>query len=244
LPMGFFRVKGFSIANSSAFFASIAIFSLSAYSPLFIQGALGKTPAQLGLTMVPLSLGWSMGALLCGQVVHLGKEKPSTLLGAVMLSAGCALTLTFSISTSLTACSIVLATTGLGMGFVSISTLLIVQNSLPGENLGVATAFHQFSRTLGGTIGIGISGSFVTARLHKALDDLMTSGLDSRIHQSLSAHLQQNLGGLFRPEIQSLFSENIQKVLREAVADGVFWVFWASLIAACICLLISYRLPK
>jgi predicted MFS family arabinose efflux permease len=135
LPIEFFQVRGFSIANSSAFFASIAIFSLSAYSPLFIQGALGKTPAQLGLTMVPLSLGWSMGALFCGQIVHLLKERPSTLLGAFLLLAGCGLTLTFSISTSLTACSIVLAIAGFGMGFVSISTLLIVQNSLPGEDL-------------------------------------------------------------------------------------------------------------
>ena len=85
LPIGCFQVRGFSIANSSAFFASIAIFSLSAYSPLFIQGALGKTPAQLGLAMVPLSLGWSVGALFCGQIVHLLKERPSTLLGAVLL---------------------------------------------------------------------------------------------------------------------------------------------------------------
>jgi hypothetical protein len=244
LPIGFFHVRGFSIANSSAFFASIAIFSLSAYSPLFIQGALGKTPAQLGLAMVPLSLGWSIGALLCGQIVHLLKERPSTLLGAVLLLAGCGLTLTFSISTSLTACSIVLAIAGLGMGFVSISTLLIVQNSLPGEDLGIATASHQFSRTLGGTIGIGISGSFVTARLQTAMDVLRMPGIDGRIHPSLSTHLQQSVDGLFRPEIQSLLTENVQKTLREAVAEGVTLVFWVSLITACMCLFFSYRLPE
>jgi EmrB/QacA subfamily drug resistance transporter len=244
LPIGFFQVRGFSIANGSAFLASIAIFSLSAYSPLFIQGALGKTPAQLGLAMVPLSLGWSMGALLCGQIVHLIKERPSTLLGAVLLLIGCGLTLTFSISTSITSCSIVLAIAGLGMGFVSISTLLIVQNSLPGEDLGVATASHQFSRTLGGTIGVGISGSLVTVRLQKVMDALMTSGIDGRIHQSLSAHLHQSIEGLFRPEIQSLLAENVQKALREAVAGGVVLVFWVSLIAACMCLFFSYRLPE
>jgi MFS family permease len=244
LPIGFFQVRGFSIANSSAFFASIAIFSLSAYSPLFIQGALGKTPAQLGLAMVPLSLGWSMGALLCGQIVHLLKEKPSTLLGAFLLLIGCGLTLSFSISTSLTVCSIVLAIAGLGMGFVSISTLLIVQNNLPVEDLGIATASHQFSRTLGGTIGIGISGSIVTTRLQAAMDVLRRPGIDSGIHPSLSTHLQHNLESLFRPEIQSLLSENVQKTLREAVVEGVTLVFWISLITACICLLLSYRLPE
>ena len=185
-----------------------------------------------------------MGALFCGQIVHLLKERPSTLLGAVLLLAGCGLTLTFSISTSLTACSIVLAVAGLGMGFVSISTLLIVQNSLPEEDLGVATASHQFSRTLGGTIGIGISGSFVTTRLQTAMDVLRTPGINDGIHPSLSTHLQQNIESLFRPEIQSLLTENVQKALREAVAEGVTLVFWISLITACMCLFLSYRLPE
>jgi hypothetical protein len=68
------------------------------------------------------------------------------------------------------------------MGFVSISTLLIVQNSLPEEDLGIATASHQFSRTIGGTIGIGISGSFVTTRFQAAMDELMKPGIDSGIN--------------------------------------------------------------
>jgi EmrB/QacA subfamily drug resistance transporter len=151
LPLDFFRVKGFSIGNGAAFFASFGIFSLSAFSPLFIQGALGKTPAQLGLAMIPLSLGWSVGAWACGQMVHLVKEKPSALLGSYLLVAGSGMTLFFSTSTTLVSCSIVLAIAGLGMGFVSISTLLLVQNSLSNSDLGVATASHQFSRTLGGT---------------------------------------------------------------------------------------------
>ena len=130
------------------------------------------------------------------------------------------------------------------MGFISISTLLIVQNCLPEEDLGIATASHQFSRTLGGTIGIGISGSFVTTRLQAAMDVLMRHEIDSGINPSLSTHLQHNLESLFRPEIQSLLTENVQKALREAVVEGVTLVFWISLITACICLFLSYRLPE
>lgn len=244
LPIGFFRVRGFSIGNSAAFFASFSIFSLSAFSPLFIQGALGKTPAQLGMAMVPLSLGWSVGALICGQMIHLLKEKPSALLGSVLLLAGCGMTLSFSISTSLTEFSIVLAIAGLGMGFVSISTLLIVQNSLSGEDLGIATTSHQFSRTLGGTIGIGVSGSFVTARLSKTMDSLMHSGIYETIPLSISNHIHQNIENFFRPEIQSFLSKTVQQSLRDAVAQGVALVFWASLIMSCACLFFSCRLPK
>ncbi len=244
LPISFFKIQGFSVGNSAAFFASFAIFSLSAFSPLFIQGALGKTPAQLGLAMVPLSLGWSVGALFCGQIVHVLKERPGTLLGAVLLLAGCGLTLTFSIATSLTACSAVLAVAGLGMGFISISTLLIVQNSLPLEDLGIATASQQFSRTLGGTIGIGISGSLVTARLQESINALISPDIYEKITPSFGAHFQQSYENLFRPEAQAFLTPQIQKALRESVAQGVSMVFWASLIAACICLFFSYRLPR
>jgi EmrB/QacA subfamily drug resistance transporter len=244
LPIGFFRVRGFSVGNGAAFFASFSIFSLSAFSPLFIQGALGRTPAQLGMAMVPLSLGWSLGALVCGQMIHLLKEKPSALVGSVLLLAGCGLTLTFSVSTSLAAFSIVLAIAGLGMGFVSISTLLIVQNSLSGEDLGVATTSHQFSRTLGGTIGIGVSGSFVTVRLSETLESLIDSGIHEKIFLSITDPAHQNIENLFRPEIQAFLSSTIQQSLRNAVAQGVTLVFGASLIMACACLFFSSRLPK
>ncbi len=48
------------------------------------------------------------------------------------------------------------------MGFVSVATLLKVQNSLRESDLGVATSSQQFARTLGGTIGIGFSGAMVS----------------------------------------------------------------------------------
>jgi hypothetical protein len=120
----------------------------------------------------------------------------------------------------------------------------VVQNSLPGDNLGVATASHQFSRTLGGTIGIGISGSFVTARLKKTMDLLMPSGISDQIPRDFSTHLQQSAESLFRPEVQSLLSANVQKALQGAVAESVTLVFWAALIMSCVCLVFSYRLPK
>ncbi|EKD36209.1 MAG: hypothetical protein ACD_75C01600G0001, partial [uncultured bacterium] len=46
-----------------------AIFSLFAYAPLFIQGALAKTPMQVGMAMLSLSLGWSCGSLVLGRFV-------------------------------------------------------------------------------------------------------------------------------------------------------------------------------
>jgi hypothetical protein len=128
------------------------------------------------------------------------------------------------------------------MGFVSIATLLIVQDSLDMADLGIATASHQFSRTLGGTIGVGVTGSFVTLALSNLVEDLMQSGLND-LPASFHEQMQQGFDSIFRPEFQALFAPDVQKALQEAVARGVSLVFWISLFVSVLCLLLAGMLP-
>ncbi len=243
LSLDFFASRGFSLGNGTAFLASFSIFALFAYSPLFIQGALGKTPLEMSIAMLSLSLGWSLGALSCGQLVHKIGKKPATILGSMFLVVGGGLTLAFSASTALITCVIVLGFIGVGMGFVSMATLLIVQDSLTVSDLGVATASHQFFRTLGGTVGVGVSGSFVTAALASSMESLIDSEA-SNLSPSLSNQVIQNVENLFRPEVQALLNPDVQKTMQEVVAQGVSLVFWVALMASLICLLLSFILPK
>jgi len=242
LSLNFFAVRGFRVGNGAAFLASFTIFSLFAYSPLFIQGALGKTPMQMGMAMLSLSLGWSAGALSCGQIVNRFGKKSSAVLGSLCLAVGGTIMLTFSTSTSLTACFIVLGLIGIGMGFVSMATLLVVQDSLAASDLGIATASHQFSRTLGGTVGVGISGSFVTLTISTAMDSLISTGL-ANLSASLSDQIKQNIENLFRPEVQALLSPDVQTIMKNAVAQGVFRVFLITLFASLVCLFFTVVLP-
>ena len=243
LSPGFFKDRGFSTGNGAAFLASFAIFSQFAYSPLFIQGALGKSPLQMGFAMLSLSLGWSAGALACGQIVNRFGKKPLSIFGALCLAVGSAIMVTFSTSTSLTAFFVVLGILGIGMGFVSIATLLIVQDSLDTADLGIATASHQFSRTLGGTVGVGVSGGFVTLALSNRVDAIIQSGL-SDLPPSFQEHMQQGYDSIFRPEVQALFAPDVQKALHEAVARGVAVVFWITLFASALGLILAAMLPQ
>lgn len=237
LALHFFANQRFRLANGAAFLSSFAIFSLSAYSPLFVQGVLGRSPAELGLAMVPLSLGWSVGALACGQTVTLKNERRLSLWGCLWLTAGAGLSLTFSPSTPLIFFSATMALAGFGMGFVSVTTLLIVQNSLDAGDLGIATSSQQFARTLGGTIGIGISGGLATGYF---TDDLAQQELH---HQGLGLP-RLNVESVFQPELQKGLSETLQKSLQAAVESGVKVVFWSSLIASLLSLLCCYLLPR
>jgi len=110
------------------------------------------------------------------------------------------------------------------------------------SDLGVATSSHQFARTLGGTIGVGISGSFVTITLANAMESLMSAGL-SNLPPSVSTELKHSIENIFRPEVQALLPPDIQQTMQAAVARGVSMVFWITFFASLLCLILSLLIP-
>ena len=243
LSVDFFRITGFSTGNAAVFWSSFAIFSLFAYAPLYIQGVLRKSPVEVGMAMLSLSLGWSLGSLGMGQVLHRLGKKTAAGAGGLLLIVGCGWTLLFSSSTSLATCFTAFFTVGVGMGFVTLSTLLVVQDSLDSTDLGVATASHQFFRTLGGTVGVGICGGLVTGRLNRALDRVVRTAETANMPAGNIDDLSKNLEAFFQPEMQALLHESLQSTFRHAVSQGVQAVFWAVLAASVFCLICCVWLP-
>jgi EmrB/QacA subfamily drug resistance transporter len=243
LPLHFFRLAGFTLANGAAFFTSFAIFSLLAFLPLFVQGTLGRTAAELGIVMVPLSLGWSAGALVCGQVVNRFGEKASSVAGALLMFFSIALTLTFNSATDLIYFSAVICPIGIGMGFVSVATLLKVQNSLNESDLGVATSSQQFARTLGGTVGIGISGALASHYIDRAIDTFVNSPQNSEIPAELAEQISKNLQEFLRPETVASLSNTSVNAIRESIGQGVEAVFWTALLVSFVGIIMCKMLP-
>jgi len=243
LSLAFFANRGFRSGNGAVFLSSFAIFSLFAFAPLYIQGALGRSPVEVGMAMLSLSLGWSIGSIVMGRIIqHLGKRSAAAT-GALCLAAGGAATLFFSAATAMSTCFVVFLVLGIGMGFVTLSTLLVVQNSLGAADLGVATSSHQFARTLGGSVGVGVCGGFVTAKVSAAVDHLIGTGLLGGTASPLGERLRENAAHLFQPEIQAQLPQATLKILQSAVADGVAAVFLTVLIVSLACLICCLRLP-
>jgi EmrB/QacA subfamily drug resistance transporter len=244
LFIGFFRNRGFAYGNAAVFLSSFAVFSLFAFAPLYIQGVQGKTPMQVGITMVSLSLGWSLGAMALGQVIDRLGYKSCALAGAGGLVAGCALTLTFKVESPLWFSFATFFITGAGMGFVALSTLLVVQSCLAVKDLGVATASNQFARTLGGTVGVGVCGSLMAARLSGLGATMRKAGALDHLTGKLTAVRMDQIEEILRPEIQALMPPGLRHVLRETVLRGAHDVFLAVCIAALLCLLTCLLIPN
>ncbi len=243
ISLELFKKRGFAIGNASVFMSSFAIFAFFAFAPIFIQGAQGKSPMQVGIAMLSLSLGWSIGSIIFGQISNRLGAKAAAIMGAMCLVAGCGLSLTFDTETSMLFSFLVFQLVGLGMGFVALATLVIVQNAVDPSDLGVATASHQFMRTFGGTVGIGICGGLLMSRLTATIDSLASMDAIGILPEALSNQSQRSFENLLRPEFQALLPEVIRGSLQVSIASSVQFVFWVALFVSLLCLAICFMLP-
>jgi EmrB/QacA subfamily drug resistance transporter len=221
ISLKFFRYRDFILGNGAAFLSSFGVFSLFAYAPLFIQGAIRKSPMEIGYVMLTMSLGWTGGPLLLTRFLHKTTNKTVISIGAFLLAMGSGYSLTFGPSTTMLECLSAFVIIGLGMGFISICTLLVVQNALPPKDLGVATSSQQFSRTLGGTIGVAVAGAIVTSSL---VSKLKSAG--DIIPVSVFTEVSDSIENIFRTEFFNPLSHEIKMVLQNSVADSISAVFW------------------
>jgi hypothetical protein len=92
---------------------------------------------------------------------------------------------------------------------------------------------------MGGTVGIGICGSFVTSKISRITDALFNSGLSDAVPEPLLSRIKENIENLFVPEVQRLLSDKVQTFLQQAIVDGVSILFWivlfTSLLSLCLC---------
>ena len=239
LNFSFFRIPAYALGNVLAFFASFAIFTLFAYAPVLLQGALHQTPLEVGYAMLSLSLGWSVGALAAGRKMHWIGRKRAAVTGALLLVIGTGITLGFSRTTGIVDCFVVFFIVGLGMGCVALSTLLVVQNSVVPAHLGEATSFHQFSRTMGGTLGVGLCGGLVTDRL---ISELTVAG--QNLPESLIQMLKESMANLFQAEFQAMIPPHQEVLLQDAVLESVSIALVIVFVVSVINLGLSILLPK
>jgi Na+/melibiose symporter-like transporter len=163
IPLSLFKNRIFLSAALLMFFVGVAMFGIILYTPLFVQGALGKTATGSGTVLTPLVFAMTAVGVVGGQIIaRVRRVKPFTLFGTIVVAFGVYLLTTLDIGSTQTTIALFLAVTGLGLGMIMPTATLAVQNTVEKEILGVATSAAQFIRSLGSTVGTAVIGSIVT----------------------------------------------------------------------------------
>jgi EmrB/QacA subfamily drug resistance transporter len=179
--------------------SGVVMFSLSTYVPPLVQGVLSGTALEAGVAVAAMSIGWPIGAIVGGRALLRFGARPTVLVGMAMLVAG-TIVVTQAVRPGTLEGGLVVAAlgeaiTGLGMGLSSTTILVMVQASVPWQRRAVATGLVQFSRTIGGAVGVGLLGGLVTAAAGNASGRILDPIGRNSIPADQLAAMQSSLSG-------------------------------------------------
>ncbi|MEV0745769.1 MDR family MFS transporter [Streptomyces sp. NPDC050273] len=166
LPLKLFRIRTFSLVAVISFVIGFAMFGAMTYLPTFLQVVHGITPTMSGVHMLPMVFGLLITSTVSGQIVsRTGRWKVFPVLGTGITAIGLLLLHRLTESSSTWEMSIYFFVFGAGLGLVMQVLVLVVQNAVSYQDLGVATSGATFFRSIGASFGVAIFGTIFTNRL-------------------------------------------------------------------------------
>ncbi|MER5637177.1 MFS transporter [Kitasatospora sp. NPDC002227] len=174
LPLRLFGSQTFSLVAVVSFVVGFAMFGALTYLPTYLQVVMQVSPTMSGIHMLPMVLGMLLTSIGSGQIVaRTGRYRIFPILGTAVTTVGLLLLSRLTEHTSTTVMSLYFLVFGLGLGLVMQVLVLIVQNSVGYEDLGVATAGATFFRSIGASFGVSIFGTIFAGGLKDRLADAL-----------------------------------------------------------------------
>jgi EmrB/QacA subfamily drug resistance transporter len=197
--------------------AGVVMYGLTTYVPPMIQGVQGDTPVAAGAAVAAMAIGWPLGSVIGGRALIRWGVRPAVLVGTVMLVVGSATLTQLGRFDQLWVAMVGSAVTGLGMGLATTSILVVLQGAVDWGRRGVVTGLVQFSRTIGGAVGIGLMGGI------------------------LAAFVGSSTSAILDPLRNATLPRSVLIASRGDLAAGLFWIFVILVAAALVALVVAWR---
>jgi len=228
LPLHLFRERLFAVSITHGVLTGWAMFGSISFIPLFVQSVLGTSATQAGITIAPMLLGWVVASIIGTRLLLKVGYRRLAIIGTAWLTVGAFFMSRVDANISQTLMMVFVTLMGIGMGFSIPPFLIAVQTTVERRYLGTATSTMQFSRSIGGTLGVSVMGAALSTRLAA---NLSASGLDP----SLVAALLDPL-----PGSQAVIDQGA----RIAVANAINLVFVIAFVAAVLGLVTTFFSPR
>jgi EmrB/QacA subfamily drug resistance transporter len=227
LPIRLFRDRLFSTAVMHGILTGWAMFGSISFIPLFVQSVMGTSATQAGITITPMLLGWVSASVVGMRLILRVGHRKLGLIGTSLLVTGAFLMTLIGAESSQVMMMVFITMMGIGMGLSIPSFLVAVQTTVERRHLGTATSTIQFSRSIGGTLGVSAMGAALSIRL---ASNLHASGLDPKLVAQLLDPL---------PGSQIVVDAGV----RLAMADSVHLVFVIAFVSAALGLVAVFFTP-
>jgi EmrB/QacA subfamily drug resistance transporter len=200
LPLPLFRDRLFAVAIIHGVLAGWAMFGSSSFVPLFVQAVLGTSATAAGITLTPMMLGWVVSSIIGSRLLLRVGYRSIALVGMSLLALAMFLLSQIGVDSRQSVLMVYMALSGIGMGLSIPAFLIAVQSAVRREQLGTATSTVQFSRSMGGTLGVSIMGAMLSMQLisiDQLLEPLPGTAIDVAANESVRVALAGAIGSIF-----------------------------------------------
>jgi MFS family permease len=163
LPLALFRNRGFSTANAVSFFMYAGLFGTLFLMAQFFQTALGNSPLEAGVRLLPWTATPMIVAPIAGGLADRFGSRPFMILGMTMQAVGLAwVGLIAKPDMGYVQLGIALTIAGIGTSLCFPTIANAVMGSVPPEEAGVASGTNSAVREVGGVFGVAVLAAVFT----------------------------------------------------------------------------------
>jgi MFS family permease len=193
---------------------------------MYVQVVLQRSAIVAGLALTMMVLGWPAGATIAARSFQRVGLRRLLLTGSGLLPVGAIFFVTLGPESSPVAAALGSLVMGLGMGLLSVSSLVLIQEIVEWSQRGSVTASNLFARNLGSTVGATVFGAVVNFGLsHMSTGAAVTADQLQQLLQSSAG----TIGG--DPQV------------RLALQHSLHLMFWAMLLVALAIALMASLVP-
>ena len=221
LPLTLFRNRTFSVTSGVGFIVGFALFGAVTYLPLFLQIVKGHSPTSSGLLLTPMMAGVLVTSIGSGQLIsRLGRYRPFPIAGTALMTVAMFLLSGISVTMPVWQTAIYMLVLGFGLGMTMQVLVLAAQNSVPYEQLGVATSGSTLFRQVGGSVGVSIFGAIFANQLATNVAKALPPGVQPP--RAASPSLVEQLPPEVHAAYVGAFVESLQPVFAAAAGVSLF----------------------
>lgn len=213
IPFDLFSVSMLRGAAVISIAIGVAMFAMTSFLPLFVRVVIGASATGAGQVLTPMMLAMMVGSAGGVKIVLRFGYRSVCATGFAIAAVGVFLLTRLTVDATRFDVSIAMVFIGFGTGFVFMSTALAAQSSVDLPRMGVATGLVNFTRQLGGAVGVAVASA------------IMLGGLTRRLTEAFPGTTIDTSSLLAPSGSEQAGSEAAQDLVREAFSGALHSVF-------------------
>jgi MFS family permease len=148
-------------------------FAMSTYIPLYVRAGLEASPGFTAWSVLPLTVGWTVGAIISSRMADRHSESWIVLVGFMVGVPSLALAwMVITANLAVFVAFVVFFTAGVGVGMSTNAALTLLRAVTESSQMGRVASAHLFARNQGFTFGSAIGGAVLLFVVTLQLGDL------------------------------------------------------------------------